>query len=60
MADGQDEARHNSYTLHWRQSKRDLLRVSYVTMGKLRQTIDEYFANKTFGLDILKYLTRSL
>ena len=44
----------------WRQSKRDLLRVSYVTMGRLRQTINEYFANKTFGLDILKYLTRSL
>lgn len=44
----------------WRQSKKDLLRVSYVTMGRLRQTIDEYFANKTFGLDILRYLTRSL
>ena len=44
----------------WRQSKRDLLRASYVTMGRLRQTIDEYFANKTFGLDVLKYLTRSL
>ena len=44
----------------WRQSKRDLLRVSYVTMGRLRQTIDEYFASKTFGLDILRYLTRSL
>ena len=43
-----------------RQSKKDLLKVSYVTMGKLRQTIDEYSANKTFGLDILKYLTRSL
>ena len=44
----------------WRQSKRDRLRVSYVTMGRLRQTIDEYFANKSFGLDILRYLTRSL
>ena len=45
----------------WRQSKKDLLRVtSYVSLGRLRQTIDEYFANKTFGLDILKYLTRSL
>ena len=44
----------------WRQSKRDLLKVSYVTLGRLRQTIDEYFAGKTFSLDILKYLTRSL
>ena len=44
----------------WRQSKKDLLRVSYVTLGRLRQTIDEYFTSKTFGLDILKYLTRSL
>ena len=44
----------------WRQSKRDLLKVSYVTLGRLRQTIDEYFASKTFGLDILGYLTRSL
>ena len=44
----------------WRQSKRDLLGVSYVTMGRLRQTIDEYFANKSFGLDILRYLTRYL
>ena len=43
----------------WRQSKRDLLKVSYVTMGRLRQTIDEYFAGKAFGLDILKYLTCS-
>ena len=44
----------------WRQSKRDQLKVSYVTMGRLRQTINECFANKTFGLDILKYLMRSL
>ena len=44
----------------WRQSERDLLKVSYVTLGRLRQTIDEYFASKTFGLDILRYLTRSL
>lgn len=43
----------------WRQSKRDLLRVSYVTMGRLRQTIDEYFASKTFGLDVPRYLMRS-
>ena len=43
-----------------RQSKKYLLRVSYVTMSRLRQTIDEYFANKTFGVDILKYLLRSL
>ena len=44
----------------WRQSKKDLLRVSYVTMGRLRQTIEEYFASKTLGLDILGYLTRPL
>ena len=44
----------------WRQSKKDLLRVSYVTKGRLRQTIGEYFASKSFGLDILRYLTRSL
>ena len=43
-----------------RQFKRDLLKVSYVTLGRLRQTIDEYFTGKTFSLDILKYLTRSL
>ena len=34
--------------------------MSYVILGRLRQTIDEYFAGKTFGLDILKYSTRSL
>ena len=44
----------------WRQSKKDLLKASYVTLGRLRQTIDEYFANKTFGLDTLRYLMRSL
>ncbi len=44
----------------WRQSKRDLLKASYVTMGRLRQTIDDYFAGRTFGLDVFKYLTRSL
>ena len=44
----------------WRQSKKDLLRVSYATMSRLRQTVDEYFASKTFGLDILRYLTRPL
>lgn len=44
----------------WWQSKKDLLRASYVTMGMLRQTIDEYFVSKTFGLDILRYLARSL
>lgn len=44
----------------WRQSKRDLLKVLYVTMGRLRPTLDEYFAGKTFGLDILRYLMRSL
>ena len=37
-----------------------ILEVSYVTLGKLRQTIDEYYASKIFGLDILKYLMRSL
>ena len=44
----------------WGQSKNDLLSVSCVTMGRLRRTIDEYFASKTFGLDILRYLTCSL
>ena len=44
----------------WRQYKKDLFRVSYVTTDRLYQTIDEYFASKTFGLDILRYLTRSL
>ena len=43
-----------------RQSKRDLLKVSCVTMGRLRSTIDEYFAGKTFDLDIPRYLMRSL
>ena len=32
-----------------------LLKASYVTMGRLRQTINEY-ANKTFGLYVHKYL----
>ena len=44
----------------WGRSKRRLLRAPHVTMGRLRQTIDEYFASKTFGLDIPRHLTRSL
>ena len=31
----------------WRQSKRDLLRMSYITMARLRQTIEEYFARRS-------------
>ena len=43
----------------WRQSKGELLRVSYVTMGNLRDAITDY-ENKTFNLDVYRYLMRSL
>ena len=35
----------------WRQSKGELLHVSHVTMGNLRDAITD-FENKTFDLDI--------
>ena len=44
----------------WRQSKGELLRVSYVTVGNLRDAITDYFENKTFNLDVYRYLMRSL
>ena len=44
----------------WRQSKPDLLGVPYITIGKLRDAVTEYFENKVFGLDIYKYLMRKL
>lgn len=44
----------------WRQSKGDLLGMPYVTIGKLREAVTEYFGSKRFGLDIYKYLMRKL
>ena len=44
----------------WEQSKNDLPSVFCVAMGRLRRTIAEYFASKTFELDILRYLACSL
>lgn len=44
----------------WRQSKKDMLKVPYVTIGKLRDTITAYYDFRQFDLDIYKYLMRSL
>ena len=47
----------------WRQGVEcgpGLPKASYVAMGRLLQTIDEYLANKTFGLYVHKLPARSL
>ena len=40
--------------------KGELLRVSCITMGNLRDAITDCFENKTFNLDACRYMMRSL